>query len=370
MKRLFCLLAAAAALLVSGCGISVEPAVNTPEPTPTVEATAAPTNAAEAVIPTPEPTPVITPAPTPVPTAEPTPTPLITSLFKSRVNSLNLREAPDTESRIIASIGYEDTVEVIDAANEDFLRVLYNGQECYCANRYLVPAAEQLYGYVAPMYEYKRDEKGNIVYGSDGVTPVTLKSELIDIRLVIPDITVYQIFGTDENFTGRVLYKRSVPVIQTDTARKLAAAADRFRRDGYTIKLYDSYRPKSVQYILYDIVQNSAYIANPYNSASNHNRAAAVDITLLDRNGNELEFPTPMHTFTKRVYRSSSSEWTDEQRRNVNYMTNVMLESGFKLINTEWWHFSDTDYPSFIVMDIAMEDIPMYTAYQLGYSRP
>ncbi|MBQ1818358.1 MAG: SH3 domain-containing protein [Clostridia bacterium] len=366
MKKLVCLFFAAAILAASGCGYFTEP-IGTQ--TPTALPTAA-DDSAEAFIPTPEVTDAPTPAPTSVPTAEPTATPLVTSLFKSRVNALNLRAEPNTDSAVVATIGFEETVEVIDAANEDFLRVLYNGAECYCANRFVVPASEQLYGYLAPMYEYKKDSHGNIEYESDGVTPITLKSELIDLRLVIPDITVYQIFGTDKNFTGRVLYKRPVPVLQTATAKKLAAAADRFRRDGYTIKLYDSYRPKSVQFILYDIVQNSAYIANPYNSASNHNRAAAVDITLLDRNGKELEFPTPMHTFTKKVYRSSASEWTDEQRRNVDYMTNVMLDSGFKLINTEWWHFSDTDYPSFIVMDIDMADIPMYTAYQLGYDRP
>ncbi|MBR0135895.1 MAG: hypothetical protein IJM18_06815, partial [Clostridia bacterium] len=141
----------------------------------------------------------------------------------------------------------------------------------------------------------------------------------------------------------------------------------KFRKDGYTIKLYDSYRPRPVQYILYDLIKNSAYIANPYNSASNHNRAAAVDITLIGPDGKELDFPTPMHTFTKRVYRSSRGEWTSEQRRNVDYMTNVMLESGFKLINTEWWHFSDTDYLSFIVLDIDFKDIPRFTASQLGY---
>ena len=157
--------------------------------------------------------------------------------------------------------------------------------------------------------------------------------------------------------------------MQIATAYKLAAAAKRFAEDGYTIKLYDCYRPKSVQYILYDIVQNSAYIANPYNSASNHNRGAAVDMTLIGPDGRELDFPTPMHTFTKLVYRSSRDQWTKEQRRNVDYMTNVMLESGFKLINTEWWHFSDTDYKTFMVLDIDMTEIPRFTAAQLGFTQ-
>ena len=50
-------------------------------------------------------------------------------------------------------------------------------------------------------------------------------------------------------------------------------------------------------------------------------------------------------------------------------MTNVMLESGFKLINTEWWHFSDTDYKTFMVLDIDMTEIPRFTAAQLGFTQ-
>ncbi|MBO6061005.1 MAG: SH3 domain-containing protein, partial [Clostridia bacterium] len=213
MKKSFFALLLACLTLCWGCGLSVGPAESTSEPTAlptsvsTEETSTEPSNG-QTEISTPEPTPVPTEAPTPEPTAEPSATPLVTSLFKSRVNVLNLREKPDTSSRSVGKLGFEETVEVIDAADADFLRVLYKGNVCYCSSKYLVPANEELYGYVAPMYEYERDKNGNIVYQSDGKTPVTLTSELIDVRLIIPDITVYQIFGTSENFTGQVLYTR------------------------------------------------------------------------------------------------------------------------------------------------------------------
>ncbi len=361
MKKLIAVLLLISLLLPAGCTFFEKG--KEPEPTEEpVVTTAVPVTEAPTEAPTPE--------PTEEPTPEPTSTPLVTSQYKCRVNDLNLRSAPDLESSVIAQIHFEDRIDVVGPENDQFLKAIYKGQVCYCYTNYLVPADEELYGYLPPRYEYQRDEQGNIVYEDDGITPVTLSAELIDIRLMIPDVEVYQIFGTAENFTGDVLYQRPVPVLQLKTAKKLAEAAKRFRKDGYRIKIYDCYRPKSVQYILYDIVQNSAYIANPYKSASNHNRAAAVDITLIGPDGKELEFPTPMHTFTKRVYRTSSDEWTPEQKRNVDYMTSVMLESGFKLINTEWWHFSDLDYLSFIVLDIDMRDIPRYTAAQLGFETP
>jgi D-alanyl-D-alanine dipeptidase len=372
MKRVMVIIMAALLLISVGCAkpASPQPSNDTFVTVPTAEyahptayVTAVPT---EAPTEEPTPTPSPTPTPTPEPTPEPTPVPEVTATYKSRVNILNIRVAPDKESEVIGRLGFEETIGYIDEGENGFSRVMYKDRVCYCASNFLVPADEILYGYVSPMYEFKTDENGELVLDSNG-DPIMLTAELIDIRLVIPDIEIYQIFGTDENFTGEQLYQRPVPVLQVRTAQKLKQAAERFAQDGYKIKLYDCYRPKSVQFILYDIVQNSAYIANPYKSASNHNRAAAVDITLIGPDGEELDFPSPMHTFSSIVFRSSRERWTEEQRANVDYMTEVMLESGFKLIETEWWHFSDVDYNDFIVLDIDMRDIPRFTASQLGY---
>ncbi|MCR5809136.1 MAG: SH3 domain-containing protein [Clostridiales bacterium] len=306
---------------------------------------------------------------TPKATATPAPTqdPYSANLYKCRCNELAVRSTPSITGSVIGTLHYEETVQYLGAVDSNFVKVVYNNKEGYCYGWYLVPANEKLYGYLPPQYEYQTDSNGHVVYDENGL-PVTLKAELIDIRLVVPNIIIYQIFGTPENFTGQVLYERPVPVLQRDTAKKLAAAAERFAQDGYTIKVYDCYRPKSVQFILFDIVKVSRYIANPYTSASNHNRAAALDISLVDSNGKELDFPTPMHTFNELSNRTSYKSWTAEQRRNVEYMTNIMVECGFKTINSEWWHFSDSNYLSFIVLDINMKDIPMYTAAQLGFN--
>lgn len=377
-KRILLVLLAAALICATGCKlidrfipalVSDEPTSQSPSETedPTEEV---PDNS-EAVT-TPRPTeeydpdedPALTEVPV-VPTEVPS---IVTSAYKCRVNRSEIRTSPDMRGEVVGYFGYEDRVNYICDVGTNVASILYNDSVCYCYSSHIVPAKEKLYGYMPPQYQYAVDENGRIVYDENGA-PKLLKSELIDIRLVVPDVEVYQILGTKENFTGVVQYKRPVPVLQVGTAKKLAAAAKRFAEDGYRIKIYDCYRPKSVQYVMYDLIQNSAYIANPYKSASNHNRAAAVDMTLIGPDGKELSFPTPMHTFKQIVYRSSRNQWTAEQRKNVDYMTNVMLESGFKLINTEWWHFSDTDYPDYIVLDVDMRDIPMYTARQLGYGK-
>ena len=271
------------------------------------DAPTAPPTSVPTTDPTPIPTPEITDTPSPAPTEEPTVEP-------TEAPTPELTEAPTAEP----------TTEPSPTPNVD-----------------------AVFGY----YTHKSKTKYN--------------TELVDLRIVIPNIEIYQIFGTDQNFTGNILYDNPVPVLQKRTAMKLKQAAELFAQDGYHIKIYDCYRPKSVQYILYDIVQNSSYIADPYHSASNHNRAAAVDMVLVDADGNELEFPTPMHTFNSSARRDHSYNWTDEQIQNVDYMTNIMLQCGFKIIQSEWWHFSDTDYKKFEVLDIAMNDIPRYTEKEI-----
>ena len=195
-------------LALMGCSVFngiVNNSEDTPMPTASPQASdapsAEPTMEPVAVL-TPAPTEVPTEAPTPEPTEVPTPTPIITSEYKCRVNDLNLRALPDLESEIVGKLHFEDRIQVIGPEDDQFVKAIFNGEVCYCYSNYLVPADQELYGYMPKKFEYQRDNNGNIVYESDGVTPVTLRSELIDVRLVVPDIEVYQIFATDKNFTG------------------------------------------------------------------------------------------------------------------------------------------------------------------------
>ncbi|MBO4384065.1 MAG: D-alanyl-D-alanine carboxypeptidase family protein [Clostridia bacterium] len=281
--------------------------------------------------PTPDPTP--TPEPTPEPTPVPTETPIVTTTYKSCAKILYVRDKPDARnSTVVYKLKYEEKVELIGDVGNGFSSIMFEGRVCYCSTKYLVPADETLYGYL------ELTDNGQKVY-------------VVDVRLFIPDIEVFQIFATDNNICHVPLYENPVPVLRMETVKKLKMAAEKFAADGYRIKLYDAYRPKSVQFKLFDVIQISAYISNPYNGkASNHNRAAAVDITLVDSDGNELAFPTPMHTFEKISYRSSRDKWTEEQRNNVDYMTDVMTSCGFTTITSEWWHFGDSDAKSFMVL--------------------
>ena len=318
------------------------------------------------------PEPQETPAPTetPMPTASPapTPTPPPGPLYKVRVSTVNVRSSPSAADggNILGQLLYEETAYYLGTEGE-FSRVqLMDGTEAYCYAEYLVPEETVLYAYVPPETGQKIDiPTGLPAYEADGVTPIMVKNELVDLKLYLPDAQYEQLFNTENNVTGEPLYGRSIALLQRDTAKKLVKAYERFKADGYTLKIYDAYRPLSAQRRLFEIVQNKHWIADPSTTASNHNRGCAVDIALIDdATGLVLEFPTPMHTFTEEAARTCKT-WTEEQAANVEYMTGVMSECGFNTIKSEWWHFSDTNSKKFMTTDIDLSRVTMLPLEQL-----
>ena len=167
----------------------------------------------------------------------------------------------------------------------------------------------------------------------------------VDLRVYLPDAKFELLFASPNNITGSAMYP-AVPLMEEKTAEMLKQAFEIFQNDGYTLKVYDAYRPRSAQVKLYDIVQNNKFIANPYTGGSWHQRGRAIDMSLIDNaTGLELEMPTPMHTFDDSAARYSRDSWTEEARKNVDYMTSVMESVGFGIIQTEWWHFENNSGP-------------------------
>lgn len=182
-----------------------------------------------------------------------------------------------------------------------------------------------------------------------------LLNDLVDVRAVDDSIQIELPFASDNNFAGIRLYPLEVCLLQKDTAEKLLAAQTLFKQDGNFIKIYDAYRPYSVQLRLFELVTDPAYIADPKN-ASFHNRGCAVDMTLVDSSGNELEMPTPVDTFGP----ESNIKYpgmTDEARTNMEYMQKIMLQCGFLTYELEWWHFKDTNSLQYMVTDYDFTEI-------------
>lgn len=163
----------------------------------------------------------------------------------------------------------------------------------------------------------------------------------VDLRWYLPEAEFELLFASENNITSQALYP-AVPLLEENTALMLKRAFDVFKADGYTLKIYDAYRPRSAQAALWAAVQNSRFIADPAKGGSWHQSGKALDISLVDdATGLELEMPTPMHTFTDEAGRYANSNWSETATANVNYMTEVMRSVGFSTLRTEWWHFEN-----------------------------
>ncbi len=177
---------------------------------------------------------------------------------------------------------------------------------------------------------------------------------LVRVQDVDPNILVELRYATEDNFTGKIVYPNEVCVLRESTAKKLANANKDLMEMGYKLKVWDAYRPVYVQRIFYEIVPDSRFVANPDKGGSKHNRGTAVDVTLVDMEGNELEMPSGFDDFTGKGSRSNK-DISENAKRNVEILTNVMIKNGFTTISTEWWHYNDSDSDKYNIIDVDLD---------------
>ncbi len=147
-------------------------------------------------------------------------------------------------------------------------------------------------------------------------------------------------YATSDNFLKKPVYSCGNCYLRLDVARKLVQANNYFISKGYRIKLFDCYRPLSVQKKMWAILPDPRYVANPYSSnGSYHNRGAAVDITLVDFSGKDVDMGTPFDHFGKKSHFDNKT-LPSEIIANRIFLREGMEMAGFNGIRTEWWHFS------------------------------
>ena len=158
-------------------------------------------------------------------------------------------------------------------------------------------------------------------------------------------------YASTNNFTGHRLYDEGRCFLREETGRKLLAANEELKASGLALKVFDCYRPLSVQRQMWALVPDERYVANP-EKGSRHNRAAAVDVSLVSLNdGRELWMPTPYDEFTERAHRDYAA-LPAEPAANRKKLEDVMTRNGFVGLPTEWWHFDDVDWQNYNVLDI------------------
>ena len=145
-------------------------------------------------------------------------------------------------------------------------------------------------------------------------------------------------YATENNFLKAQVYDCAECYTRVKTVKALLAANKAFKKEGVKIKFYDCYRPNSVQYKMWKIVPNPQYVANPV-KGSIHNKGGAVDITLVNLDGDELDMGTDFDFFGKRAYHDNF-DLPQEILDNRRMLKETMKKHGFWSTRTEWWHYN------------------------------
>lgn len=180
-----------------------------------------------------------------------------------------------------------------------------------------------------------------------------LNSGLVDIQVADSSIIVDLRYSSTNNFMGSDVYGEwNRAFLQPEAAEKLVIAQHLLKSKfpKWSLVVFDAVRPVSVQQKMWEMLvmpinEKTKYLSNPKNG-SLHNYAAAVDISIINENGEELDMGTAFDYFGELAYPTKEKEMlkmgklSEQQINNRKLLRDVMEKSGFFNIQTEWWHFN------------------------------
>ena len=191
-----------------------------------------------------------------------------------------------------------------------------------------------------------------------------LNNDFIDIKEYIPSIVIDLKYASNDNFTGHIVngYESPKCLLTIEAARSLRYIQTILNKSGYSLKIYDAYRPqRSVNHFinwsknLSDTINKRYYYPNLAKSIlfklgyiaskSSHSRGSTVDITLVDiTSGKEVDMGSPYDFFgleSSHDYKNISNT----QKNNRKFLLDIMTKNGFSSYSKEWWHYTFIDEP-------------------------
>ncbi|WP_395735860.1 M15 family metallopeptidase [Prosthecobacter sp.] len=158
-------------------------------------------------------------------------------------------------------------------------------------------------------------------------------------------------YTTADNYFKKAYYPRTArALLRLETAAKLALVQAELKSQGLSLKIWDAYRPLSVQRAMWKALPDERFVADPA-KGGRHNRGAAVDATLVDSRGVELKMPTAHDDFSEKAG-AHFKFVSPEVFKNREKLQQVMTKHGFTLFDSEWWHFDDADWTRYDALDI------------------
>ena len=177
---------------------------------------------------------------------------------------------------------------------------------------------------------------------------VNLSSIDVEIKLDIR-------YATRNNFTKKIIYPEAKCVLRREVAEALSRVQSTLKLQDLGLKVYDCYRPLSLQRRLWQVMPDERFVANP-GKGSSQNRGASVDVTLVDTAGRELEMPSAFDDFSEKASRNYR-KGKKLARKNRATLEKAMVAAGFIPLITEWWHFDYRGWEKYPLEDRPLQQI-------------
>ena len=166
----------------------------------------------------------------------------------------------------------------------------------------------------------------------------------------IPGVKLDLRYASTNNFMHQNVYgefKRAF--LHKEAVIKLTKAAQLLsvEKPEYQLLVLDALRPRSVQRLFWAKVKGTPqekYVADP-EKGSIHNFGFAVDLTIVDETGKELDMGTGFDAFLPAAEPRNESkllqdgELTPAQVEHRKLLRRCMEKAGFIQLEDEWWHY-------------------------------
>lgn len=178
---------------------------------------------------------------------------------------------------------------------------------------------------------------------------------LVDLSPPAFDLVVSLAYATPDNLTGKPFYRADArPYLRAEAAEALRHAIDLARPLGLRLKIFDAYRPVEGQWALWHANPDPEFVADPRGGGP-HNRGVAVDLTLVDASGVELDMGTGFDACTPLSHHARIDVSLTAQRHRLTLL-GIMTAAGWEYYSNEWWHYQLHDARSYDVVD--QKDLP------------
>lgn len=161
------------------------------------------------------------------------------------------------------------------------------------------------------------------------------------------DVEIALAYATPQNFTGEPVYARAGCYLHRAAAEKLRFAIAIARPLGLRLKIFDAFRPSEAQWVLWKARPDPDFLADP-RRGSPHSRGVAVDLSLVDGSGRELDMGTGFDAFIPLSHHGVTAGIGVEAQRNRLALLAILTSAGWNFYRNEWWHyqlFDARDYP-------------------------